>query len=154
MCRDLEGNTWIFCSKNGSWTSTSLWQDRTPDVMQAVRRHDCFSYFTHLHMILYIQVPLQPTVTSLKDSGTTGNRRTHGHLELLHISSLPVAIIAKLGSILFMKHTQPCNCCCHHPHAFTNLPIWVNQSCLKSASAPGVWCSLLEVSFTRIVTTA
>lgn len=69
--------------------------------------------------------------------------RTH----LLHLQS------EKIWSLLFLKHTQLCNCRCRHPQAFANLPIPVNQSSLKSLSLPGVRRILLQVDFTSVLTT-
>lgn len=69
--------------------------------------------------------------------------RTH----LLHLQS------EKIWSLLFLKHTQLCNCRCRHPQAFANLPIPVNQSSLKSLSLPGVRHILLQVDFTSVLTT-
>lgn len=69
--------------------------------------------------------------------------RTH----VLHLQS------EKIWSLLFLKHTQLCNCRCCHPQAFANLPIPVNQSSLKSLSLPGVRRILLQVDFTSVLTT-
>lgn len=69
--------------------------------------------------------------------------RTH----LLHLQS------EEIWSLLFLKHTQLCNCRCRHPQAFANLPIPVNQSSLKSLSLPGVRRILLQVDFTSVLTT-